>query len=162
AKFWICKRTPFVTYEAMEVLGGSGYIEESIMPRLYREAPVNSIWEGSGNVMCLDVLRATGRAPNIADVLRDELGVDPRLKSFADRLAKRLGAPDRNDEVQARALVRELVLALQGALMIKHAPAVVADAFCASRLDGEGGSVFGLLPRGADLHAIVERAAPVS
>jgi putative acyl-CoA dehydrogenase len=161
AKFWICKRTPFVTYEAMEVLGGSGYIEESIMPRLYREAPVNSIWEGSGNVMCLDVLRAMGRATNIADVLRSELGVDPRLKSLADRLSKRLGAPDRNDEAQARALVRELVLALQAALLIKHAPAAVADAFCASRLDGEGGSVFGLLPRGADLRAIAERAAPV-
>jgi putative acyl-CoA dehydrogenase len=162
AKFWICKRTPFVTYEAMEVLGGSGYIEESIMPRLYREAPVNSIWEGSGNVMCLDVLRAMGRATNIADVLRSELGVDPRLKSLADRLSKRLGAPDRNDETQARALVRELVLALQAALLIKHAPAAVADAFCASRLDGEGGSVFGLLPRGTDLHAITERAAPAS
>jgi putative acyl-CoA dehydrogenase len=162
AKFWICKRTPFVTYEAMEVLGGSGYIEESIMPRLYREAPVNSIWEGSGNVMCLDVLRAMGRSPNIADVLRSELGGDARLKTFADRLVKRLGAPDRNDEAQARALVRELVLALQAALLIKHAPAVVADEFCASRLDGEGGSVFGLLPRGTDLHAIVERAVPTS
>jgi putative acyl-CoA dehydrogenase len=162
AKFWICKRTPFVTYEAMEVLGGSGYIEESIMPRLYREAPVNSIWEGSGNVMCLDVLRAIGRTTNIVDVLRAELGADPRLKSFADRLSKRLGAPDRTDEAQARALVRELVLALQAALLIKHAPAAVADAFCASRLDGEGGAVFGLLPRGADLHAIAERAAPVS
>jgi putative acyl-CoA dehydrogenase len=162
AKFWICKRTPFVTYEAMEVLGGSGYIEESIMPRLYREAPVNSIWEGSGNVMCLDVLRAMGRYPNMADVLRSELGGDARLKTFADRLVKRLGAPDRNDEAQARALVRELVLALQAALLIKHAPAVVADAFCASRLDGEGGSVFGLLPRGTDLHAIVERAVPTS
>jgi putative acyl-CoA dehydrogenase len=162
AKFWICKRTPFATYEAMEVLGGSGYIEESIMPRLYREAPVNSIWEGSGNVMCLDVLRAMGRYPNMADVLRSELGGDARLKTFADRLVKRLGAPDRNDEAQARALVRELVLALQAALLIKHAPAVVADAFCACRLDGEGGSVFGLLPRGTDLHAIVERAVPTS
>jgi putative acyl-CoA dehydrogenase len=162
AKFWICKRTPFVTYEAMEVLGGSGYIEESIMPRLYREAPVNSIWEGSGNVMCLDVLRAMGRATNLLDVLRSELGGDARLKGFADRLLKRLSAPEHNDEGQARALVRELVLALQAALLIKHAPAVVADAFCASRLDGEGGSVLGLLPRGADLHAIVERAAPTS
>ncbi len=162
AKFWICKRTPFVTYEAMEVLGGSGYIEECIMPRLYREAPVNSIWEGSGNVMCLDVLRAMARVPNMPDILRSELGDDARLKAFADRLSKRLTAPDRNDESQARALVRELVLALQAALLIKHAPAAVADAFCASRLDGESGSVFGLLPRGADLRAIAERAAPVS
>jgi putative acyl-CoA dehydrogenase len=162
AKFWICKRTPFVTYEAMEVLGGSGYIEECIMPRLYREAPVNSIWEGSGNVMCLDVLRAMARAPNFPDILRSELADDARLKAFVDRLLKRLSAPDRNDESQARALVRELVLALQAALLIKHAPAAVADAFCASRLDGGSGSAFGLLPRGADLRAITERAAPVS
>ena len=162
AKFWICKRTPFVTYEAMEVLGGSGYIEESILPRLYREAPVNSIWEGSGNVMCLDVLRAMGRTPNLAEVLRNELGGDTRLKAFADHLFRRLGAPDRNDEGQARALVRELVLALQAALLIEHAPAAVADAFCASRLDGEGGSAFGLLSRGIDSRAIVERAAPAS
>jgi putative acyl-CoA dehydrogenase len=164
AKFWICKRTPFLTYEAMEVLGGSGYIEESMMPRLYREAPVNSIWEGSGNVMCLDVLRAMERTPNAAEVLRRELGdgKDARLKSFTDRLEKRLAARERNDEAQARALVREMVLALQAALLIKHAPMAIADAFCASRLDGEGGSVFGLLPRGLDLRAIAERAAAVN
>ena len=89
AKFWICKRTPYVAFEAMEVLGGSGYIEESVMPRLYREAPVNSIWEGSGNVMCLDVLRAIERTPNAAEVLRHELddAGDARLKAFAERLA---------------------------------------------------------------------------
>jgi len=164
AKFWICKRTPFVTYEAMEVLGGSGYIEETIMPRLYREAPVNSIWEGSGNIMCLDVLRAIERTPNAVDALRRELGDerDVRLKGFVDRLNKRLAARDRNDESQARALVRELVLALQAALLIGHAPATVADAFCASRLNGEGGSAFGLLPRGIDLRSIADRAAPAS
>jgi len=164
AKFWICKRTPFVTYEAMEVLGGSGYIEESIMPRLYREAPVNSIWEGSGNIMCLDVLRAMERTPNTAEVLRREFGdgKDARLKVFTDRLEKRLAARDRNDESQARALVRELVLTLQASLLIRHAPAAVADAFCASRFDGESGSVFGLLPRGLDLRGIAERAAPLA
>ncbi len=104
AKFWICKRTPFLTYEAMEVLGGSGYIEESIMPRLYREAPVNSIWEGSGNVMCLDVLRAVERTARAAEVLRAELdsAKDPRVKIFADRFEKRITAHDRNDERQAR------------------------------------------------------------
>jgi putative acyl-CoA dehydrogenase len=162
-KFWICKRAPFVTLEAMEVLGGSGYIEESIMPRLYREAPVNSIWEGSGNVMCLDVLRAIGRTPIIADVLRNEFdGSDARLKAFAKRLLDRLAAPDRNDEAQARALVRDLVLALQAALLVKHSPPAVADAFCASRLAGEGGAAFGTLPRGLDLRAIAERAAPQS
>jgi putative acyl-CoA dehydrogenase len=162
AKFWICKRTPYVTFEAMEVLGGSGYIEESIMPRLYREAPVNSIWEGSGNVMCLDVLRAMGRTPNIGDVLKQELDSDDRrLKAFVSILLARLSSPDRNDEAQARALVRELVLALQAALLIKHAPAYVADAFCAARLPGEEGGAFGLLPRGVDARAIAERAAPL-
>ncbi|HSV25628.1 MAG TPA: isovaleryl-CoA dehydrogenase, partial [Xanthobacteraceae bacterium] len=122
AKFWICKRTPFVTYEAMEVLGGSGYIEESMMPRLYREAPVNSIWEGSGNIMCLDVLRAMERTANASEALRQELGggQDARLKAFTDQLEKRLAARERNDETQARALVRELVLALQAALLIKR------------------------------------------
>jgi putative acyl-CoA dehydrogenase len=162
-KFWICKRAPFVTLEAMEVLGGSGYIEESIMPRLYREAPVNSIWEGSGNVMCLDVLRAIGRTPNIADVLRAELdGGDARLKTFANKLLDQLTAPERNDEAQARALVRDLVLGLQAALLLKHAPSAVSDAFCASRLVGESGGAFGTLPRGADLRAIVERATPLN
>ena len=160
AKFWICKRTPYVTFEAMEVLGGSGYIEESVMPRLYREAPVNSIWEGSGNVMCLDVLRALTRMPNAADMLAAELddGGDKRLGAFVQRLQERMQGAECNDESQARALVRELVLALQAALLIKHAPAAVADAFCASRLEGEGGSAFGLLPHGLDTRAIIDRA----
>jgi len=164
AKFWICKRTPFVTFEAMEVLGGSGYIEESVLPRLYREAPVNSIWEGSGNVMCLDVLRAIERTPNAGEVLAREIAEagDARLKGFAGRLLQRLRGADRNDETQARALVRELVLALQAALLVKHAPPVVADAFCVARLTAETGGAFGLLPRGVDLSAIVERAAPVA
>jgi putative acyl-CoA dehydrogenase len=165
AKFWICKRTPFLTYEAMEVLGGSGYIEESIMPRLYREAPVNSIWEGSGNIMCLDVLRAMEKTPNAIDVLRRELGdgKDARLKAFSEQLEKRLlGIRERHDESQARALTRELVLALQAALLIRHAPPPVGDAFCASRLGAEGGSTFGLLPRGLDLRVIAERAAPAN
>jgi len=112
--------------------------------------------------MCLDVLRAIERAPNAVDVLRHELGdgKDARLKSFAAQLEKRLSARDRNDESQARALVRELVLALQAALLTRYAPSAVADAFCASRLSGEGGSAFGTLPRGLDLRAIAERAAP--
>jgi putative acyl-CoA dehydrogenase len=164
AKFWICKRAPAVVFEAMEVLGGSGYIEESILPRLYREAPVNSIWEGAGNIMCLDVLRALERTPNAAAVLRHELAEagDARLKAFAERLQQRLRAADRNDESQARVLVRDLVLALQAALLIKYSPPPVADAFCASRLGGEGGGAFGTLPRGLDLRAIAERAAPLS
>ncbi len=161
AKFWICKRTPYVTQEAMEVLGGSGYIEDSILPRLYREAPVNSIWEGSGNVMCLDVLRAIARTPDAVEALRAEFaGIDaPRFTAFAARFIARLAAPERNDETQARALTRDLVLVLQAALLIKHAPPYVADAFCASRLDGET-SAFGLLPRGVELKAIIDRAGP--
>src|SRR5262245_9633967 len=162
AKFWICKRTPCVTYEAMDVLGGSGYIEESIMPRLYREAPVNSIWEGPGNIMCLDVLRAIERTPNAVDVLRHELGdgKDVRLKDATTRLEKWLAAHDRNDESQARALVRDLILVLQAALLTRHAPSAVSEAFCASRLNAEDGSAFGMLPRGVDFRAIADRAAP--
>jgi putative acyl-CoA dehydrogenase len=162
AKFWICKRTPYLTCEAMEVLGGSGYIEESIMPRLYREAPVNSIWEGSGNVMCLDVLRAMDRTAKAVEVLRAELdsAKDPRVKSFAGRFENRIAAHDRVDETQARTLVRELVLALQAALLVKHAPSNVADAFCASRLEGDGAPAFGLLPRDLDMRGIAERAGP--
>jgi putative acyl-CoA dehydrogenase len=164
AKFWICKRAPSLTLEAMEVLGGSGYIEECIMPRLYREAPVNSIWEGAGNIMCLDVLRAIARMPNAGAVLREALAGsgEARLDAFAARLTARLAAPERNDEGQARALVRDLVLALQAALLIKHAPAAVSDAFCAARLGGESAAAFGMLPRGIDARAIVERAGPVA
>jgi len=114
--------------------------------------------------MCLDVLRAIERTPNAAEALRGEIGEarDARLKGFAERMEKRLAARDRSDESQARALVRELVLALQAALLAKHAPPAVADAFCASRLNGDGASVFGLLPRGADLRGIADRAAPVT
>ena len=164
AKFWICKRAPEVMLEAMEVLGGSGYIEESILPRLYREAPVNSIWEGAGNIMCLDVLRALERTPNASDVIYHELAQasDALLQVFAERLQQRLRAADRNDESQARVLVRDLVLALQAALLIKHSPGAVADAFCASRLGGEGGGAFGTLPRGLDLRAIAERASSLT
>jgi putative acyl-CoA dehydrogenase len=164
AKFWICKRTPYLTQEAMEVLGGSGYIEECVMPRLYREAPVNSIWEGSGNVMCLDVLRAIGRTPRAAEVLAAELDVDgdQRERPFLDRLSQRLAGADRHDEAQARALVRDLVLALQAVLLVRHAPADIADAFCASRLGAGAGAVFGLLPQGVDARAIAERAAPAA
>jgi putative acyl-CoA dehydrogenase len=162
AKFWICKRTPYLTFEAMEVLGGSGYIEECNMPRLYREAPVNSIWEGSGNIMCLDVLRAIGRIPNAGEVLKAEMTIgDKRVDAFATRLMQHLSSPTSHGEAQARALTRDLVLALQAALLVRHAPAAVSDAFCASRLTGEGGGgAFGLLPRGVDARAMVERAAP--
>jgi putative acyl-CoA dehydrogenase len=162
AKFWVCKRAIALAGEAMEVLGGNGYAEESLMPRLYREMPVNSIWEGSGNVMCLDVLRALQRTPEAADALRAELqparGADVRLDAFLAALDTALAA--RPDESAARRLAERIVLALQGALLVRFAPPAVADAFCASRLSGERGGAFGTLPAGADCRAIIERAAP--
>jgi putative acyl-CoA dehydrogenase len=164
AKFWICKRAPLVAAEAMEVLGGSGYVEECVMPRLYREGPVNSIWEGAGNIMCLDVLRALERMPAAGELLLQEIAetaqADKRLASAADLLARRLAGRDRKDESEARSIVRDLVLAMQAALLMRNAPAAVADGFCASRLGNGPGGTFGLLPRGIDHRAIVERAAP--
>jgi putative acyl-CoA dehydrogenase len=162
AKYWICKRGIMLAGEAMEVLGGNGYVEESLMPRIYREMPVNSIWEGSGNVMCLDVLRALQRTPEAADALRAELaparGADQRLDAFLTRLDSALAAPP--DEAEARRLAETIVLAVQGALLVRFAPPAVADGFCASRLDGGRGAAFGALPAGIDRRAIVERAAP--
>jgi putative acyl-CoA dehydrogenase len=162
AKYWVCKRSITFAGEAMEVLGGNGYVEDSMMPRLYREMPVNSIWEGSGNVMCLDVLRALQRTPEAGEALRAELaaakGGDPRLDRFAASLEATLRASP--DEAVARRLAERLVLALQAALLVRFAPAPIADAFCASRLEGDHGGAFGTLPAGLDLRAIVERAAP--
>jgi putative acyl-CoA dehydrogenase len=164
AKFWICKRAPVVAAEAMEVLGGGGYVEECVMPRLYREAPVNSIWEGAGNIMCLDVLRALERMPGAAEPLLREIaesaGADRRLRTAADRLERKLNGHDWKDESQARIVVRDLILAMQAALLFRHAPAPAAEAFCLSRLGDEPGGAFGLLPSGIDCRAIVERAAP--
>ncbi|HEX3499927.1 MAG TPA: isovaleryl-CoA dehydrogenase [Stellaceae bacterium] len=164
AKYWICKRGPVLAAEAMEVLGGNGYVEESIMPRLYREAPVNSIWEGSGNIMCLDVLRALGRSPEAGGALRTELaasrGGDTRLDRFIARLDGDL-AKAGGDEGSARRLVEAMVLALQAALLLRDAPSSVAEAFCASRLAGGWGHAFGTLPQDG-LAAIVERAAPTN
>jgi putative acyl-CoA dehydrogenase len=163
-KFWICKRAPLVAAEAMEVLGGSGYVEECVMPRLYREVPVNSIWEGAGNIMCLDVLRALERMPGAAELLLREVAenaqADRRLRTAADRLERKLSGRDWKDESQARTVVRDLVLAMQAALLLRHAPAPVAEAFCLSRFGEEPGGTFGLLPPGIDCRAIVERAAP--
>jgi putative acyl-CoA dehydrogenase len=162
AKYWICKRGITLAGEAMEVLGGNGYVEESLMPRIYREMPVNSIWEGSGNIMCLDVLRALQRTLEAGDALRAELmparGSEARLDRFLERLDALLAA--RPDETQARRLAEMLVLAVQGALLVRFAPPAVADAFCASRLGDERGGTFGTLPGRVDLAGIVERAAP--
>jgi putative acyl-CoA dehydrogenase len=162
AKYWICKRGPMLAAEAMEVLGGNGYVEESMMPRLYREAPVNSIWEGSGNIMCLDVLRALGRNTGSGEALRNELaasrGGDARLDRFVARLEGDL-AKSAGDEGNARRLVEAMVLALQAGLLLRDAPSVVAEAFCASRLGSDWGHAFGTLPADG-LAAVVARAAP--
>lgn len=161
AKYWICKRAPGLAFEAMEVLGGNGYVEEFILARIYREAPVNSIWEGSGNVMCLDVLRSLAKSPNALDAVMDEIrepaATERRLKAFVAELS---AEGRRRDESQARALARDLVLALQAALLIRYAPATVADAFCASRLGGGAPDAFGALAPGTDCQEIVARAAP--
>ncbi len=161
AKFWVCKRGPILAAEALEVLGGNGYIEDSGLPRLYRELPVYSIWEGSGNIMCLDVQRALRRAPESRDALAAELalarGGDRRLDQQIDSL---LEAPwMAQGEADLRRFSRTLVVTLQAALLARNAPAIVGEAFLASRFGPEGGA-FGMLPQGRDLAAIVERAAP--
>jgi putative acyl-CoA dehydrogenase len=162
AKFWVCKRAAGFVQEAMEVLGGNGYVEDSILPRLYREAPVNSIWEGSGNVMCLDLLRALRHDPGAADAVAAELapvrGADAALDAAAAALLAKLRAPP--DEAAARRLAAKLVVTVQSALLTRHAPAAVADAFRASRLGGDGGGCHGALPPAVDFDAIVERAWP--
>ncbi|MFC5289730.1 acyl-CoA dehydrogenase family protein [Actinokineospora guangxiensis] len=162
-KYWVTKRGPAFTAEALECLGGNGYVEESPMPRLYREAPLLSIWEGSGNVNALDVLRALGREPAAAEALFAELaaasGADARLDAAITRLGKELSDPTAI-EMRARRVVELMALALQGSLLVRHSPAAVADAFCASRLGGDWGSTFGTLPASADVGAIIARALP--
>jgi len=162
-KYWVCKRAPVVVGEALECLGGSGYVEESGMPRLYREAPLMSIWEGSGNVMCLDVLRAMGRSPESVEAFFAEIGGvrgdDARLDAFVDALRTELG-DFAALETRARRLVERLALAFQGALLVRHGDPAVADAFCASRLGGDHGLALGTLPPGLDYPRIIERARP--
>ena len=171
-KYWVCKRAPGHAVEALECLGGNGYVEESGMPRLLRDSPLNSIWEGSGNVAALDVLRAMAREPEglpafLAEVERAG-GADPRLDAHVARVKERAGWLASADgdprragcEAQwaARGLVEDLGLALQGSLLVRNAPAAVADAFCAARLAGDRGHAFGTLPRGVDAAAIIDRA----
>ena len=163
AKYWVCKRAPAQIFEALECLGGPGYIEESILPRLYREAPVNSIWEGSGNVMCLDVLRAMFREADAIPAFLAEIeaarGGNPALDGAIDTLKAELNDPE-NLETRARAITEMLALTLQGAILVQHAPAAVADAFCASRLGGRWSGAYGAMPAGVDFDAIVERTLP--
>ncbi len=161
AKYWVCKRAAPFAAEALECLGGNGYVEESGMPRIYREAPLNSIWEGSGNVICLDVLRAIGKEPQARDALVAELrlsrGADRRLDAALDETEALLVKPE---EPAARRLVERLAVTLQGALLVRHAPHAVADAFCGTRLAGDHGYSFGTLPPGLDVDAILARAWP--
>jgi putative acyl-CoA dehydrogenase len=163
AKYWITKRCAPVAVEAAECLGGNGYVEESGLPRLVRESPLNSIWEGAGNVQALDVVRALRREPGALDACLTEIGRSHGADHRLDRAVKDLFAElaDLSDvEGRARRLVERLALVLQGSLLVRYAPAEVADAFCASRLGGDHGASFGTLPTGLDLRAIVERAHP--
>lgn len=163
-KYWICKRTPNHAYEAMECVGGSGVMEDSPFPRLYREAPINAIWEGSGNVQCLDVLRAMQKTPRVVDAFFAELqlargghaALDQHVSTLQNEVA------DRDDvEFRASDIVDRMALALQAALLVQHAPAAVSDAFCASRLTSRGHHNYGTLPRGVDARAIMRRALNV-
>jgi putative acyl-CoA dehydrogenase len=163
AKYWIGKRCPVAVVEALECLGGNGYVETSILPRLYREAPVNSVWEGSGNVICLDVLRALARSPETGAALLAEVelarGADRYLDCWLERLKQAL-ADSTIMEYGARQLIEIMALALVGSLMVRHAPAALADAYCAARLGPDGGRQLGTLPQGADSVAICRRARP--
>ena len=164
AKFHVCKRFAPLAAEALECLGGNGYVEESGMPRIYREAPLNSVWEGSGNVNALDVLRALAREPQLIGALLAELdlarGADTRLDAELDALRKGFSGTQDELEAGARRLVERLCVAWQASLLHRNAPHAVADAFCAGRLGGGGGMSFGTLPAGLDLGTIVARATP--
>ncbi|POX51864.1 DNA alkylation response protein [Streptomyces sp. Ru71] len=165
AKYWVTKRCAPVVVEAAECLGGNGYVEESGLPRLVRESPLNSIWEGAGNVQALDVLRALQREPAALDAYLREVGqargadhrLDAAIKDLLTELADLAGV-----EARARRLTERLALVLQGSLLVRFAPTEVADAFCGARLGGDGGAAFGTLPHTLDLASVVERARPVS
>jgi putative acyl-CoA dehydrogenase len=162
-KYWVCKRQPTVVGEALECLGGNGYVEESIMPRLFRESPLNGIWEGSGNVICLDVLRALAREPLALDAFLAELdaaaGADRHLDAAVARVRAELADPE-GIEARARRVVEAMALALQGSLLVRFGHPAVADAYCASRLAGDEGLALGTLPSTVDVGTIVERAQP--
>ncbi len=164
AKFWICKRGIEAAGECMEVWGGNGYIEDGPMPRLFREAPVNSIWEGSGNVMCLDVLRGLKRHPDQAQALmksiQDDCADEPFLKDRSQALIAVLSSPEPTLEAAARYVAQELVLLTQANLLRRHAPSVLADAFVQSRFGGTGGRVYGVTATPFALHGVLERAWP--
>ena len=167
AKYWLCKRAPSLVGEALECLGGNGYVEESILPRLYREAPLYSIWEGSGNVICLDILRVIAKEPDALDAILHEIrlggGAERRLnaclsriESDLTRLAQQRGQPgNQSSEGEARSLAERLALALQASLLLRYGSSAAADAFCAARLEGNYGRTFGTLPTEVDTQSIV-------
>ena len=164
-KYWICKRTPTHAYEAMEVIGGSGVMENHIMPRLFRESPVNAIWEGSGNVQCLDILRSIEKQPDVLDAYFMELqkaqGVNRRFDTFLNGIKSEF--TDTNTlQYRGRIIADKMALGLQAALLLQHSTSDVADAFCLSRLASNGGSNYGTMPTEINCAAIVERAAPTS
>ncbi len=162
-KFWICKRAVFAVGEAMEVLGGNGYVEESVLPRLYRDVPVNSIWEGSGNVQCLDVLRSINKEPQSIEALLNEIkstnGANKNFDNFVGKVEKELFDAN-NLEFRARRLVEKLALILQASILLKNAPNFVSDAFCNSRLSEDNNLSFGTLPVGTDFEKIINRSLP--
>jgi len=161
SKYWVCKRATPHAAEALECLGGNGYVEDSGMPRLYREAPLMGIWEGSGNVSALDTLRAMATRPECVEVLFGELakgaGQDPRLDGHVERLRAQLGDLD-TIAYRARKVAEDICLALQGSLLVRHGHPAVAEAFLTTRLDGQWGGAFGTMPDGLDLAPILERA----
>ena len=163
AKYWICKRGPELAAEAMEVLGGNGYVDDGMLARIYREMPVNSIWEGSGNIMCLDLLRAFSKTPNVLHVLMAELtpalGRHAAYDTFLGQLQRDF-ADSSNIETRARRLTQNLTLALQASLLLQHAPDYVSDAFCRSRLAHDWGYNFGTLPANVDFASLLNRAWP--
>jgi putative acyl-CoA dehydrogenase len=163
AKYWVCKRQPPFVAEALECLGGNGYVEESILPRLFRESPLNGIWEGSGNVICLDVLRALARDQAAVAAFRDEVataaGADRRLDAAVAAMEDDLADVD-GIEGRARRVVERMALVLCGSLLVRHGHPAVADAFCASRLGGDWGRAFGTLPAGVPFGTLVDRARP--
>ncbi|MDX9842916.1 MAG: isovaleryl-CoA dehydrogenase [Aquabacterium sp.] len=163
-KYWICKRTPQHAYEAMECIGGSGVMEDSPFPRLFRESPVNAIWEGSGNVQCLDVLRAMQKTPDVVQAFFREVARARGGHALLDRHVADLqhAFTDLSDlEYRARDVVGRMALAVQAALLVQHAPSVVSDAFCASRLNDGSHHHYGTLPRGVDCAALITRATPL-
>ncbi|MCE7004494.1 acyl-CoA dehydrogenase family protein [Kibdelosporangium philippinense] len=161
SKYWVCKRAPVHAAEALECFGGNGYIEDFGMARLYREAPLQSIWEGSGNVAALDALRAMARQPETVEAFFTEVeqasGADTRLDDAIEGLRKELSNLE-DIEFRARRVVESMALVLQGSLLVRHGTPAVADAFCASRFAGDWGVALGTLPSGVDTKAITERA----